>query len=324
MKTTKFLSLLLTATLTLVSCGDDNEDIIISGGGGGSSTEASNNSNKNTSGPAEAKYRYEFPKLKGGTSVVVVHKSILNKNTKDEGVNYCVEWDYNINAQRWSCYQLYSSINYHSSYNVSRYYADNDGTLSATCQYPNDADLPVDYRFAEDPYKYSGYDHGHICPSADRLRATECNYQTFYITNMQPQYNKFNAGLWAKMEEDVRTWANQSDTLYVCKGGTIDKKANIIEYVNHNSHQSSQVNDSHIPVPKYFFMAVLSRKSGQYQAMGYWVEQVNADRSSDTRKNYAVSIDVLEDRTGIDFFCNLPDDIETKVEKTLAPSYWFK
>ena len=141
---------------------------------------------------------------------------------------------------------------------------------------------------------------------------------------MQPQYNKFNAGLWAKMEEDVRTWANQSDTLYVCKGGTIDKKANIIEYVNHNSHQSSQVNDSHIPVPKYFFMAVLSRKGGQYQAMGYWVEQVNADRSNDTRKNYAVSIDVLEDRTGIDFFCNLPDDIETKVEKTLAPSYWFK
>ena len=324
MKTTKLLFLLLTATLTLASCGDDNEDIIISGGGGGSSTEVSNNSNKNTSGPAEAKYRYEFPKLKGGTSVVVVHKSILNKNTKDEGVNYCVEWDYNINAQRWSCYQLYSSINYHSSYNVSRYYADNDGTLSATCQYPNDADLPVDYRFAEDPYKYSGYDHGHICPSADRLRATECNYQTFYITNMQPQYNKFNAGLWAKMEEDVRTWANQSDTLYVCKGGTIDKKANIIEYVNHNSHQSSQVNNSHIPVPKYFFMAVLSRKSGQYQAMGYWVEQVNADRSSDTRKNYAVSIDVLEDRTGIDFFCNLPDDIETKVEKTLAPSYWFK
>ena len=321
MKTTKFLSLLLITALSLSSCGDDEDQIINSGG---RSSGADTNSNKNTSGPAEAKYRYEFPKLKGGSSVVVVHKSILNKNTKDTGVNYSVEWDYDINAQRWSCYQLYSSINYHSSYNVSRYYADNDGTLSATCQYPNDADLPVDYRFAEDPYKYSGYDHGHICPSADRLRAEECNYQTFYITNMQPQYNKFNAGLWEKMEEDVRTWANQSDTLYVCKGGTIDKKDNIIEYVNRNSHQSSQVNASHIPVPKYFFMALLSKKGNQWQAMGYWVEHINADRSNDTRKNYAVSIDVLEDRTGIDFFCNLPDDIESKVQKTIAPSYWFK
>ena len=323
MKTTKLLFLLLTATLTLASCGDDNDDIIISSGGGNSS-EAGTNSNKNTSGPSEAKYRYEFPKLKGGTSVVVVHKSMLNKNTKDEGINYCVEWDYSIKAQRWSCYQLYSSINYHSSYNVSRYYADNDGTLSTSCQYPNDADLPVDYQFAEDPYKFSGYDHGHICPSADRLRATECNYQTFYITNMQPQYNKFNAGLWEKMEEDVRTWANQSDTLYVCKGGTIDKKANIIEYVSRNSHQSSQVNDSHIPVPKYFFMAVLSRKGSQWQAVGYWVEHVNADRSNDNRKSYAVSIDTLEGLTGIDFFCNLPDDIENKVEKSYTASYWFK
>ena len=321
MKTTKILSLLLTAALSLSSCGDDEDQIINSGG---RSSGADTNSNKNTSGPAEAKYRYEFPKLKGGSSVVVVHKSILNKNTKDTGVNYSVEWDYDINAQRWSCYQLYSSINYHSSYNVSRYYADNDGTLSATCQYPNDADLPATYRFSEDPYKYTGYDHGHICPSGDRLRAEECNYQTFYITNMQPQYNKFNAGLWEKMEEDVRTWANQSDTLYVCKGGTIDKKDNIIEYVNRNSHQSSQVNASHIPVPKYFFMALLSKKGNQWQAMGYWVEHINADRSNDTRKNYAVSIDVLEDRTGIDFFCNLPDDIESKVEKTIAPSYWFK
>ena len=322
MKTTKFLFLLLTATFAIASCDDDGEDIIIGSGGGQSETGV--NSNKNTSGPAEAQYRIEFPKLKETNSMVVVHKSILNKNTKDEGINYCMEWDYAIHAQRWSCYQLYSSINYHSSYNVSRYYADNDGTLSSTCQYPNDEDLPTIYRFSEDPYKYSGYDHGHICPSADRLRATECNYQTFFITNMQPQYNKFNAGLWEKMEEDVRTWANQSDTLYVCKGGTIDSKANIIEYVSRNSHQSSQVNDQHIPVPKYFFMAVLSRKGSQWQAMGYWVEHLNADRSNDNRKTYAVSIDVLEDRTGIDFFCNLPDDIETKVEKSLSPSYWFK
>ncbi len=323
MKPARLLSILLTATLVLNSCSDDGEDIIISKGSGKSS-EASVNSNKNTSGPAEAMSRMEFPKLKNGSSTVVVHHSILNKNTKDKGINYCVEWDYTINAQRWSCYQLYSSINYHSAYNVSRYYADNDGTLSAECQYPNDPDLAASYRFKEDPYKYSGYDHGHICPSADRLRSTECNYQTFFITNMQPQYNKFNAGLWQKMEEDVRNWANQSDTLYVCKGGTIDKHDQIIEYVSRNSHQSTMVNDSHIPVPRYFFMALLSRKGSQWQAMGYWVEQKNVDLSNDSRKGYACSIDVLEERTGIDFFCNLPDDIETKVEKTLSTNYWFQ
>ena len=323
MKTTKFISFLLTATFFLASCGDDGEDIIIKPGGDSSSATAVN-TNKNTSGPAEANYRLEFPKLKGGSSIVIVHKAILNKNLKDEGVNYSIEWDYTINAQRWSCYQLYSNINYHNKYNVSRYDAENDGSLSAACQYPNDPDQPSQYRLATDPYISSNYDHGHICPSADRLRAKECNYQTFFITNMQPQYHYFNAGLWEKMEGDVRTWANQSDTLYVCKGGTIDKREDIIEYICQRSHQSTMVNSKHIPVPKYFYMALLSRRGSQWQAMAYWVEQTNTDSSNDNRRNYAISIDELEDRTGIDFFCNLPDDIETKVEKTMTASYWFK
>ena len=314
MKTTKILSLLLTGTLTLASCGDDGDEIIISKGDGGQS-ETIVNSNKNTSGPAEAQYRLEFPHLKDANSVVVVHKAILNKNTKEEGVNYCVEWDYNIRAQRWSCFQLYNSVNFNKSYNVSRYYADNDGSLSATCQYPNDQDLPVKYQLTKDPYRGSGYDHGHICASADRQRATECNYQTFYITNMQPQNNKFNAGIWADMEGQVRTWANSFDTLYVCKGGTIDKSSYIVKYLGSGENK--------IPVPKYFFMAVLGKKGNSYKATGFWIDQDN--HPSFSIKSYAVTIQQLEQNTGIDFFCNLPDDIENSVEtvsKSKMESDW--
>ena len=326
----KKLLMLMAAFFALAACSDGGDD-----GGGGNEpkpnpdpTPKTVNSNKNATGPAEAQYRLEFPKLKDGKSVVVVHRSILNKNTKEEGVNYCVEWDTELNSQRWSCYQLYSSINYdfNNKYNVSRYgsngTAPNDGTLSEICQYPNDPDLPVQYRWAEDPYKYSGYDHGHICPSADRLRAVECNYQTFYITNMQPQYNKFNAGLWEKMEEDVRNWVRLGDTLYVCKGGTIDKSEHIIEYVNRNSHQSTRVNANHIPVPRFFYMAVVCRKGDVWHGMAYWVQQYNEDHSNDNRKGYAITIDRLEELTGIDFFCNLPDDIEDQVESEKEYTFW--
>ena len=321
MKTTKLLSLLLTATITLASCGDDENDNFISHDNGGGSSV---NSNKNTSGPAEAQYRLEFPKLKGENSVVIVHKAILNKNTKNEGVNYCVEWDYNIHAQRWSCYQMYSSINYHSSYNVSRYSADNDGSLSSTCQYPNDPDLPAAYRFTTDPFKYSGFDHGHICPSADRLRATECNYQTFFITNMQPQYMNFNGSNrdsqinerspWFRLETKVRDWVALGDTLYVCKGGTIDKSDNIIKYLG------SGVNK--IPVPKYFFVALLSKKGSTYEAIGFKMEHLSDYSSQKPLSEYAVSIDALEQWANIDFFCNLPDDIENSVEKSYSLKKW--
>lgn len=37
---------------------------------------------------------------------------------------------------------------------------------------------------------------------------------------------------------------------------------------------------------------------------------------------YAVSIDKLEQETGIDFFCNLPNEIEKTVEATYSADDW--
>lgn len=317
MKTTRLIMLFVCA-LTLAACGDDDEPIVINHGGNDSPIDngTSVNENRNTNGPTEAQTRYEFPKLKGGNNQIIVHKATLNDKSQISGINYCVEWDPSIHAQRWSCYQLYSSINYKSGDNVSRYSADNTGSLLPTCQYPNDQDLAEEYRFTTDPYKYSGYDHGHICPSADRLRATEANYQTFFITNMQPQRNVFNAGLWSDMEDQVRQWAGSmySDTLYVCKGGTIDKDSNIKGYLGSNENR--------IPIPKYFFMALFSKKGSSYKALGFWVEHLDTDHKGDNLRQYAVSIDRLEELTGLDFFCNLPDDVENKAEATLVPSNW--
>ncbi len=314
----KKLNILFFALIALSSCGDDGGDIIIEKS---STTNNKNtpvvNNNRNTTGVIPAQTQLEFPKLKGGKSVVVVHRGILNKNTGKTGINYSIEWDPTINAQRWSCYQMYSSINYNSGYNVDRYRAENDGSLSAECQYPNDPDLPEQYQMTADPYKYNGYDHGHICPSADRLRAKEVNYQTFYITNMQPQRSVFNAGIWSNMESAVRTWADNCDTLFVCKGGTIDKEEHIIGYL------TDQIkHENRIPIPRYFFMAVLSKKNDSYKALGLWVEHLDEDHSNDAISNYAYSIDQLEVMTGLDFFCNLPDDIENNVEATLNKASW--
>lgn len=59
-----------------------------------------------------------------------------------------------------------------------------------------------------------------------------------------------------------------------------------------------------------------------YRAIGFWMENENIDRSNDKLKIYAKSIDELEKITGIDFFCNLPDNIEDKVEASVSTSAW--
>ena len=184
-------------------------------------------------------------------------------------------------------------------------------------QYPFDPELSAGEYFDSDPYWRSGYDHGHICPSADRLYSKDANYQTFYLTNMQPQRNAFNAGIWEVMEAKLRSWIHQSsnikDTLFVCKGGTIDA----VETAGGIKDPILTTLSNGLIVPKYFFMALLYKtKTGSYRAMAFWAEHLNEDHSNDPLGNYVINIDELERRTGIDFFCNLPDNIENEVEAT--------
>lgn len=282
--------------LFIAACGSEQDERAANEGREGTTVR---NDNKNPSTRKEYA-RLEFPRLKGGdNNLVIVH------STSDYGVNYSLEWDVAKKSQRWSCYEMYES---NSVTNTSRYYGDP--------QYPADPDLPSAYGWSpgNDPYYGSGYDHGHIVASAERLCSAEANYQTFYLTNMQPMKNAFNAGLWAKMEQQVwKTWNRPSfrDTLYVCKGGTIDRPDQILGYTKKNAI-----------IPKYFFIAVLCKNKQGYKAMGFWVEHINADLSSDNLKNYMLSIDELEERTGIDFFCNLPDDVERQVEDNMSPAVW--
>ena len=282
------LPLLLFLVLLLSSCGKDENDVKLQG--------YAENKNKNLTGDCPEAARLEFPRLKGNGSIVLIHR------TNDKyGVNFCTEWDCQKRSQRWSCYQMHAK-NYGGG--VGRY---QEG-------YPFDEDLDSKYYFDTDLFWGSQYDHGHICPSADRQYSKEANRQTFFLTNMQPQRNVFNAGIWQQMEQQVRNWVDNGlkrgslDTLYVCKGGTIDNEIQIKGYIQNR-----------MIIPKFFFMALLAKNTSGYKALAFWVEHKDSDYEKDGQGNYALAkyvcnIRELENLTGIDFFCNLDDETEEHVE----------
>lgn len=71
---------------------------------------------------------------------------------------------------------------------------------------------------------------------------------------MSPQRNNFNTGVWLALEGQVQSWGRSctaSDTLYVVKGGTIDKEEQVKEYIG---------GDRSKPVPKYYYMALLFKR----------------------------------------------------------------
>ena len=254
------------------------------------------------SGNLRYAYRLEYPHLNsnqynaksnpGGNQIVV-------KSTDDYGITYALEWDNGLIANRWTCYTLHNGNLYSNVGRKDAFKADNEVANSSQLG----------------DYSGSSYSRGHLCPSADRLCSREQNSQTFFLTNMQPQWQTHNGGLWARLETKVRDWGESKwiDTLYVVKAATIGDVT--LDGVTQDGVYSFKCNDR-LPVPKYFYMALLAyhKATDEYEALGLWTIHQNANDSNTRYGDYAITIDELERRTGIDFFCNLPDDIENKVE----------
>lgn len=283
--------LLFFSLLLFTACSSSSDD-------DGPAAPTVNNINSNLADANPVVHRLEFPKVKGGSSLIITHF--------DNGeVNYSVEWDTVKRSNRWSAYEMYSS---NRESHTSRYSIDRqrDYWNWYNNQYPTDPDLHCSTAWTSgdgDPFMGSGYDHGHLCPSADRLNSRTSNIQTFYLTNMMPQLKGFNAGVWENMENWVRNQikVGSRDTLFIVKGGTIDNASQI---------KSTKVHG--MIIPKYYYMALLMKNSSGYRAMGFWVEHKESNDANLAK--YVVNIDTLEQLTGIDFFCNLPDNTEEHVE----------
>ena len=230
---------------------------------------------------------------------------IIVKNTTDYGITYSVEWDNAKIANRWTCYQLHEG--------------NTMATVDRHDDFKKDPEVAVSAELAD--YSGSGFSRGHLCPSADRLCSTDQNKQTFFLTNMQPQYQSHNGGLWSRLETLVRDYATDEsktgvhcDTLYVVKAATITDKVTI-GGAQVDGVYAEKCNDR-LLVPTFFYMALLhyNKETDTYHAIAFWTKHIDENQSVKNLGDYAISIDELEQRTGIDFFCNLPDAIEEDVE----------
>lgn len=163
------------------------------------------------------------------------------------------------------------------------------------------------------------YNRGHQIPSGDRTASYEMNVQTFYYSNMTPQLGSFNQKIWVDMETKVRNWLNSCDTLYVVTGAVL-KTVGGNEKVKYASDKSGR----QIAVPNYYFKVLLQLRLNNgnpaYQAIGFWFD--HKANSGTVTTSYARTIDYIEEKTGFDFFSNLPESIQEQVESRFEPEKW--
>lgn len=165
-------------------------------------------------------------------------------------------------------------------------------------------DPSVDLPQADDyDYRNSGWSRGHMAPAGDFKWSSQAMEETFYFTNCCPQNQSLNAGQWSTLEKKVRNWANKFGSVTVVTGPLVWE--NIY----------GTIGDNNVVVPDAFYKAILCGEQTIAFVMFNKAENANM-------QNCAMSVDTLEELSDLDFFSELDDKLENKIEATYDLRYW--
>lgn len=174
-----------------------------------------------------------------------------------------------------------------------------------------DPDIDPVLAITTDEYKGCGWDRGHMCPAGDNRWHWKAMDESFYMSNICPQNHNLNRGDWKELEEACRKWAEIEPVYIVC--GPILYKTPKYGYIG-KEHQ--------IRIPDAFFKVVLTGlESGMPRAIGFIYKN---ESGNNKRDKYVNSIDQVERITSLDFFSELPDDIEDIIEADYKLEEWPK
>jgi len=155
-------------------------------------------------------------------------------------------------------------------------------------------------------YKNSGYDRGHLCPAGDR-RFSEFAYdETFYTSNITPMNNDFNAGVWNRLELQIRYWGKKYDSVFVVTGGILKEGLN-------------SIGEEDVAIPDVFYKIVAK---GPIDNMDVAAFLIPHEESHKPLRTFMVPVDRIEQLTGIDFFKEMPDSIENRLEAEVNVRKW--
>lgn len=155
---------------------------------------------------------------------------------------------------------------------------------------------------ATSDYKHSGFDRGHLAPAADMSFSNKAMEESFFLSNVCPQYPEFNRGIWKSLEEQVRDIARTHGAVYVVTGPIVDDTPSMM--------------NGKIPIPKAFFKVLMTADCKQAVAflMPHTREKIERRNTAHLLASHMISVDSIERITGLDFFPRLPDAQEVIIE----------
>lgn len=182
---------------------------------------------------------------------------------------------------------------------------ENDNVSRKGVGFKKDYLLSDNYATKQD-YTNSGYVRGHLCPSKDMCWSFASMKETFYMSNVSPQYQGFNDGLWKKLEGSVRKWAVENDSILVLCGPVLSSK-------------KGEIGENKVSVCSKFYKIVVDISHPTYKMIAFIMDNTNIKGNI---FRYCCNEREVERITGLDFFPSqdgnpLMDSLETVTDINL-------
>ncbi|MGR9046679.1 MAG: DNA/RNA non-specific endonuclease [Gammaproteobacteria bacterium] len=163
-----------------------------------------------------------------------------------------------------------------------------------------------------DDFRRSGYDRGHLAPNyaISRLYGRQAQHDTFLMSNISPQKSKLNQKLWQRLEQvEIDYFTRLGREVWVVTGPVFEG----------SSQRLKTAWNVEIPDAFYKIYAV-PNASGTPRLLAFLIPQ-NV-KGSEPLTRFVTSVDAIEHLTGLDFFPELEDALENRLEATADPAPW--
>jgi len=188
-----------------------------------------------------------------------------------------------------------------SAYRVA--HADDDVDYDRPLVYYEDMRLPEEHRIGSGTFGKIGgiqLNVGHMAPNEviNRQYGRLAQMETFFMSNMSPQYGSLNSGVWLKLENAIRNIRDEpgKDHVWTIVGPVF----------GNNPSSIHRGNGKNLPVPEAYFCVVVDPQRWPWDRMSvvdidcFLIPQ---DAPSGGRpEDYRVSLQEVSDRTKLYFF----------------------
>ncbi len=164
-------------------------------------------------------------------------------------------------------------------------------------------------RVSQHDYTGSGYDRGHMAPNyaIAVCDGEQAQVQTFLMSNIIPQSPHLNREVWERLEQrEIKVYAQRFRRIWVIDGPVFPSTPRRLA--------------SGVALPDACYKIIVEEEGGKPNVMAFIMPQAVA--GTEPVEQFLTSVRDIEQKTGLDFFAEMPQEVQDRLESQKAAALW--